>query len=98
MFSNCFFKFLDNNNNKEQENYKKQKKCKEENNNRQQQKIFLNIYYNKILNSNSKQAFNCILKIDFLIQNMRQVLDVFLEITILAVLLLQNTISTKYNN
>jgi len=98
LFSNCFFRFLDNNNNKKQENCKKQKNCKEKNNNRQQQKTILNICCNKVLDSNSKQIFNCILEIDFLIQDVRQTLDVLLEATTLVVLLLQNTMSTKCDN
>ncbi len=98
LFSNCFFGFLDNNNNKKQENCKKEENCKEENSNRQQQKIFLNICRNKVSNSNSKQVFNCVLEIDFLIRDVRQVLDVLLETTISAVLLLQDIISTKCDN
>ncbi len=98
LFLNYFSKFLNNNNNKKQENCKKQKDCKKEKNNWQQRKIFLNICCNKVLNSNLKQIFNCILKIDFLIQDIQQALDIFLETTIFAILFLQDTISTKCDN
>ncbi len=60
--------------------------------------MFLNICCNKVSNFNLKQIFSCILKIDFLIQNIQQVLDIFLEITILIVLLLQDIILTKCDN
>ena len=42
--------------------------------------------------------FNYILETNFLIQNIQQILDIFLETTVFVVLLLQNIISTKYNN
>ncbi len=60
--------------------------------------MFLNIYCNKVLNSNLKQTFNCILETNFLIQDIQQVLDVFLKATTLVVLFLQNIISTKCDN
>ncbi len=60
--------------------------------------MFLNICCNKVSNFDSKQIFNYILKIDFLIQNVQQVLDVLLEIAILAILLLQDIILTKCDN
>ena len=43
----------------------------------------------------SKQIFSYILEIDFLIQDVQQVLDNFLTIVVLTILLLQNTITTK---
>ncbi len=98
MFSNYLSKFLDNNNNKKQENCKKQKDYKEKNNNRQQQKMFLNICCNKVLNFDSKQVFNYILKTSFLIQDVQQALDILLEIIVLVVLFLRDTISTKCDN
>ncbi len=91
----CLFEFLDNNNNKKRENCKKQEDFKEEDDNRQQQKTFLNICRNKASNSDSKRAFNCILKTGFLIRDMRRALDVLLEVAALAVLLLQDIMSTK---
>jgi len=98
LFSNYLFGFLDNNNNKEQENCKKQENCKRENSNRQQQKTFLNICRNKVPDSDSKQIFNCVLETDFLIQDVRQALDVLLETTALAILFLQDAMSTKCDN
>ncbi len=95
LFSNYLSRFLDDNNNKEQENCKKQEDYKEENNNRQQRKTFLNICCDKVLNFDSKQVFNCVLETSFLIRDVRQALDVFLEITTFVVLFLQDIISTK---
>ncbi len=60
--------------------------------------MFLNICRNKVLNSNSKQVFNYVLEIDFLIQDVQQVLDVLLEAIALAILLLQDIMSTKCDN
>ncbi len=60
--------------------------------------MFLNICCDKVLNLDSKQTFNCILKTNFLIQDMQQALNVLLETIVLAILLLRDIISTKYDN
>ena len=60
--------------------------------------MFLNICCDKVLDLDSKQTFNCVLKTSFLIQNVQQALDILLEKAILIVLLLRNVMSTKYDD
>ncbi len=57
--------------------------------------MFLDTCCKKILNFVLKQIFSCILKINFLIQDVQQILDNFLTIIVLTILLLQNIITTK---
>jgi len=89
-----FLSFANKDNNKRPKNCN----CSKKNNNQQRRKTFLDIYCEKISNSLLKQAFNCVLKTNFLTQNIRRTLNNFLIATILAILFLQDIITTKATN
>jgi hypothetical protein len=92
----CFdyLSFLNEDSDKERENCKEENR-ERENNNRRRHETFLNICREKASNSDSKRAFNCVLKAGFPIRDVRRALDGFLGAAASAALPLRGAMTTK---